>query len=259
MGTMGFSAARRLGHRGWFVLLFLLTGIFFITGCVPEVYKQNIPISTNPMGAKVYVDGKPAGETPTAVELERTQSHVITLVKEDFRQADVVIHRKKNSEEQLFKAVNSGVSTGMFFKDPTMGMMRGMDAYNMQEKTGEAYTLYPSAVTVNLEPLNDAKAAPSQVDPNSPEGQETPRQKETGTEEAADQPNGEAMAKGALGAAAMAVAATMGTREKRWETSSSTHTSVQPDGTVVTKKSSTSVGVSVNPAGILNLIDVLYK
>ena len=88
------------------------------TGCAPEVYKQSVPVSTNPMGAKVYVDGKFSGKTPTALELERTKSHVLTLVKENYHQADVVIHRKKKSEEQLFKAINAGVSTGMFFKDP---------------------------------------------------------------------------------------------------------------------------------------------
>ena len=251
------SKVQRPGHRGSFLLLFFLTGIFSVTGCVPQVYKQSVPVSTNPVGAKVYVNGEPAGETPTAVELERTRTHVITLIKEDYRQADVVINRKKNSQEQLFKAINSGVSTGMFFKDPAMGMMRGMDAYNMQEQTGEAYILYPSAVTVTLEPLDGTKVAPHRNEQASPGAQGTSQPEESGDE--AETGDREALTKGALGAAAMVGAATMGTKEKRWETSSSTHTSVQPDGTVVTKKSSTSVGVSVNPAGVLNLIDILYK
>ena len=244
------------GRQGLFLFLCVLGGIFFVTGCVPEVYKQSVPVSTNPMGAKVYVDGKPAGTTPTAVELERTKSHVLTLVKENYRQADVVINRKKKSEEQLFKAINSGVSTGMFFKDPAMGMMRGMDAYNMQEKTGEAYELYPSAVTVDLEPLGGEKESPRGSGRTTPvRGAAQPN--ETGTE--ADQRDGEILTKGVLGAAAVAGAAAAGTREKKWETSSSTKTAVRPDGTVVTKKRSTSVGVSVNPAGVMNLIDTLYK
>ena len=239
-------------------LLCCLAWSFLGTGCVPEVYKQSVPVSTNPMGAKVYVDGKPAGVTPTAVELERTKSHVLTLVKENYRQADVVIHRKKKSEEQLFKAINSGVSTGMFFKDPAMGMMRGMDSYNMQEKTGEAYELYPSAVTVNLKPLRGGKdgAAGSGDSPPEVQGAAEPMEDRTG---AAQGDDGEALVKGAIGAAAVAGAVGVGTREKKWQTSSSTKTSVRPDGTVVTQKTSTSVGVSVNPAGVMNLIDTLYK
>ncbi len=246
------------GRRCRLFLLCCLTWCFFGTGCVPEVYKQSVPVSTNPMGAKVYVDGKPAGETPTAVELERTKSHVLTLVKENYRQEDVVIHRKKNSGEQLFKAINSGVSTGMFFKDPSMGMMRGMDSYNMQEKTGEAYELYPSAVTVDLKPLDGGKggAAGSGDAATEPQGAKEPVDDRRGAGQSDD---GKALVKGALGAAAVAGAAALGTREKQWQTSSSTKTSVRPDGTVVTKKTSTSVGVSVNPAGVMNLIDTLYK
>jgi PEGA domain len=247
----------RPGRRSLFLCLCILTGIFFITGCVPEVYKQSVPVSTNPMGAKVYVDGKLAGETPTAVELERNKNHVLTLVKENYRQADVVINRKKNTEEQLFKAINSGVTSGMFFKDPGMGMMRAMDDYNTQEKTGEAYELTPSAVTVDLEPLSGVKDRPRKSGHIPQEGRGAIQPKEN--QPATAPSEGEALAKGALGAAAMVGAVAAGGKEKRWETSSSTKTSVRPDGTVVTKHSSTSVGVSVNPAGVMNLIDTLYK
>ena len=241
-----------------FFLLSCLTWALLGAGCVPEVYKQSVPVSTNPMGAKVYVDGKLAGETPTAVELERTKSHVLTLVKENYRQADVVIHRKKNSEQQLFKAINSGVSTGMFFKDPSMGMMRGMDSYNMQEKTGEAYELYPSAVTIDLKPLDGGKggAVGGGDTTSEAQGVKEPVEDQTG---AVQRDDGKALVKGALGAAAVAGAVAVGTREKQWQTSSSTKTSVRPDGTVVTQKTSTSVGVGVNPAGVMNLIDTLYR
>jgi hypothetical protein len=47
--------------------------------------------------------------------------------------------------------------------------------------------------------------------------------------------------------------------EKKWETSSSSRTYREPDGTVVTKKSSTSVSVGVNPAGLMNALDTLFS
>jgi hypothetical protein len=47
--------------------------------------------------------------------------------------------------------------------------------------------------------------------------------------------------------------------EKNVETSSSSKSYVRPDGTRVTEKSSTSVGVSVNPAALINALDVLFK
>lgn len=243
--------------RGLIVLLYALMGVFLFTGCAPQVLKQRVPVSTNPTGAKVYVDGTPSGETPTTVELERTQSHVLTLLKENYRQTDVVIQQRKKSEEQLFKAINSGVTTGMMFKDPGMGMMRAMDSYSTQEKTGEAYELWPSAVTVELEPLEGVEGSPHRSDQTrqNDRGSAQPERERTG----AEQSDSGAMTKGALTAAAVAGAVAVGNREKRWETSSSTKTSVRPDGTQVTTHSSTSVGVSVNPAGVLNLINTLYK
>jgi len=244
--------------RGWDLLLFFLAGIFLVTGCVPEVLKQTIPVSTNPMGAKVYVDGKLAGETPTTIDLERTHSHILTLVKENYKQRDVVVQQRKNTQEQMLKAINDGVTTGMWFKDPAMGMMRFGDSYSMQEKTGEAYVLWPNAIAVELEPLDGSGAVPRK------EGEEPAHGGEGSLQPVENEPppppdDDNAIAKGAVMGGVAAGALAIGSKEKRWQTSSSTSTSVRPDGTVVTKSSSTSVGVSVNPLGIIDLIDTLYK
>jgi hypothetical protein len=247
-----------LGAQGHWLRLLGLCGILLATGCAPQVLTQRVPVSSQPMGARVYVDGKPVGTTPTAVDLERTQSHILTLVKENYRQADVVIRQRKKTEDQLFKAINSGVTTGMMMKDPTLGMMRGMDAYSTQEKTGEAYELQPAAVTVDLEPLDAERHAPDDRGESLPHPSPEPSQ---GAQRppADAQTNRDALISGAVKGAAVAGAAAVGTREKRWETSSSTKTDVRPDGSVVTKHKSTSVGVSVNPIGILNLMNTLYQ
>jgi hypothetical protein len=60
----------------------------------------------------------------------------------------------------------------------------------------------------------------------------------------------------AAGAAAGAAAADP--IEKRWTTSSSSRTRVQPDGSTVTRSSKTSVGVSVDPAGLVGLVDTFF-
>ena len=61
-----------------------------------------------------------------------------------------------------------------------MGMMRGMDSYNMQEKTGEAYVLYPSAVTIDLKPWMGGRVAPPEA--------VTPHRKPKGVERAGGKP-----------------------------------------------------------------------
>ncbi|RQW87999.1 MAG: PEGA domain-containing protein [Geobacter sp.] len=75
-------------------LIIVSCGIaLFGFGCQPMVLKQNIPVSTNPLGAKIYANGTLVGQTPATVSLERTQNHIITLVKENYRQEDVVISK----------------------------------------------------------------------------------------------------------------------------------------------------------------------
>lgn len=51
------------------------------TGCASMFTgtKQHIPISSNPPGASVTINGEPKGRTPISVDLTRTQYHSINL------------------------------------------------------------------------------------------------------------------------------------------------------------------------------------
>ena len=131
-----------------FVLMALLLG-----GCTPAVLKQEIPVSTNPMHARIYVNGQPVGQTPGTVSLERNRDHILTLVKEDYRQEDVVIRKQYQADRVFLKAVQSGVNAGLFHKNAAMGISSGYSSMSRQEETGEAYVLVPPAVKVDLVPL----------------------------------------------------------------------------------------------------------
>jgi len=66
-------------------LLLLLTAA--ASGCA---LKQNVPVSTDPGGATVYLDGAlvcPA--TPCSVEAATGQAHLLTIVKDGYRQRDI--------------------------------------------------------------------------------------------------------------------------------------------------------------------------
>jgi hypothetical protein len=227
----------------------------FAAGCSQPVLKQDIPVATNPMGAKIYVNGQPAGTTPASVALERNRDHVITVVKDNYRQEDVIIKRSYQKERTYLNAISAGVNSGLFFKDPRMGLGSSMQTLSSQEKTGEAYILAPPAVKIDLTPVSGAAdAAPI---PNRPEA---PTVSETASA-SADEANVDkkAMTKGLLKIGAGAALTQMKPPEKKVETSSSSKSYVKPDGTRVTEKSSTSVGVGVNPAGLINVIDTLFN
>lgn len=128
--------------------------LLFVFGCSQPILRQDIPVTTNPIGAMILVNGKPAGTTPTTVSLERNRDHILTLVKENCCQEDVVITKQYQKEKSYLKAIHSGVNSGLFFKDARMCMMSGMGTLSSQEKTGEVYILVPTAVKLTLAPIS---------------------------------------------------------------------------------------------------------
>jgi hypothetical protein len=244
----------------------ICAGLVFIAvlsyGCTPAVLKQSIPVSTNPMGAKIYVNGQIVGQTPGTVSLERNRDHILTLVKENYRQEDVIIRKQYQSEKVFMKAVQSGVNSGLFFKDAGMALSSGYGSYSMQEETGEAYILIPPAVKLDLTPL------PGLLKGNSDSPSGVSRAGTASTEQTplapVSPPSDTGLTtKDVLKAGIIAGAAVGASQakpiEKKWDTSSSSKTYTKPDGTIVTEKSSTSVGVGVNPAGMVKMLDVLFN
>jgi hypothetical protein len=118
---------------GRFVVL-----LFFIAvvgcGCSVPILRQDIPVSTNPLGAVIYADWQMMGRTPGTVSLERNRDHLLTLVKDDYRQVDVAVRRQYQSDRVLMKAVQMGVNSGLFFKDARMGINSGFNSISGQEE-----------------------------------------------------------------------------------------------------------------------------
>ncbi len=237
------------------VICFIIIVIFSFLGfgCETTILRQDIPVSTNPMGAKIYVDGKFAGQTPGTVSPERTHDHILTLVKDNYRQEDVLIRKQYQPDKVFMKAIQSGINSGLFFKDTRMAINSGYSSISRQEETGEAYILVPPTVKINLVPLYAGVPGSSAVQGYPPavvDSQLEPA--DTGI-------TAKDMIKAGVVAGAAAGAAQTKPIEKKWETSSSSRSYTRSDGTVVTEKSSTSLGVSVNPVGLFNALDTLFK
>jgi hypothetical protein len=230
--------------------------VVFVMGCSQAVLRQDIPVSTNPMGAKIFASGQFVGTTPMTVPLERDRNHILTLVKDDYRQEDVVIQRSYQKEKVYLNAISAGVNSGLFFKDPRMGIGSSMSSLSSQEKTGEAYVLVPPFVKITLTPISGAAGnTPGQT--QALQANASPTGAVSSDDPATDKTQ---VAKGLARIGAAAALSSSGVLEKKIETSSSSKSYVKPDGTRVTEKSSTSVGVSVNPAAaLIGVMDVLFK
>jgi len=129
-----------------------ICALFLLSSCASTITTQNIPVSTNPSGAQVIVDGKQSCVTPCAVELGRNQDHLLTLEKSGYSQQDVSIKRQHQTEMELLKAINTGVNSATFFKDSAMGLNSAVQSLSTHQATGEAYVLVPSTVAVTLVP-----------------------------------------------------------------------------------------------------------
>jgi len=130
-----------------------LACIVLLSACAPTVLTQPVPVSTDPAGVSVAVDGKPACVAPCQVDLTRNQDHILTMTKEGYRQQDVLIKRQYQTNKVLLNALNQGAQSAQFFKNGWMGANQGVMSMNSQEETGEAYVLSPSTVSLRLVPV----------------------------------------------------------------------------------------------------------
>lgn len=77
-------------------LLLVVIGIAAVslcTGCATIVKgtTQEVPVSSEPTGARVSVDGTAAGTTPTTVTLSRKANHMVTIEKDGYQSESVAI------------------------------------------------------------------------------------------------------------------------------------------------------------------------
>ena len=119
----------------------LLAGSF-LSGCATIVKgtTQEVPVSSEPTGARVSVDGSAAGTTPTTVTLSRKSNHMVTIEKEGFQSESVAITKSMGA------AVAGNIIAG------------GLVGWGVDAVSGAQYNLHPSTVNVRLQPLADARA-----------------------------------------------------------------------------------------------------
>jgi len=115
------------------------------------IQKQIIPVTSNPLGAQVHVDGQLIGYTPLSVDLEKNCCHVITLTKPGFQPLSVSILRQKDESKLYGKALRKGLEATLVHEDVRMGLTEVNDTIDEDEASGRAYELFPSTVCVTLE------------------------------------------------------------------------------------------------------------
>lgn len=127
--------------------------LVLLGGCVAT---QKVPVSTDPMGAVVYLDGKQVcAATPCSVEATKDQDHLLTIVKDGYRQKDIPLRREFDTVGTLRDSVRDGIRAGSI-----TGAVKSADE---RERDGSAYTLKPDMVSIRLRSLSEPEPEPQKA------------------------------------------------------------------------------------------------
>lgn len=109
------------------------------SGCATIVKgtTQDIPIASEPSGARVAVDGKASGSTPTKVTMDRKRSHMVTLELEGYETENIAV------TNSIGGAVAGNIVAG------------GLIGWGVDAMTGAQYNLHPDTVSARLRPKTD--------------------------------------------------------------------------------------------------------
>ncbi len=124
-----------------------------ITGCATIMTgtTQKIPVSSNPSGANLQVDGQSTYTTPVTVVLERKRDHILVFTKEGYNQATITILH-----------VLSGAVCGNI-------LLGGLIGFGVDACTGAMNKLVPENVQVELQKAAPGASAPVAIKELTPE------------------------------------------------------------------------------------------
>ena len=131
-----------------------------VSGCgtLKHGSTQNVDISSNPLGAKVTVNGTDYGQTPVTVELPRRNNHTISVSLSGYENFQIIVDRKW-SKWAIGNLVLGG-PIGLIIDHSTGGMYRleksqivaQLESRGITDVEVDDETVY---VTVTLEPQED--------------------------------------------------------------------------------------------------------
>jgi len=122
-------------------------------GCVAT---QNVPVSTNPSGAVVFLDGKKVCETtPCSVAVTKDQDHLLTLIRPGYHQKDLPVRRVYDAAGALRDSAIVGVQAAAGGAEAAEVLAGTVNRADKRERDGTAYVLEPSLVTVRLIPESE--------------------------------------------------------------------------------------------------------
>lgn len=151
-------------------------------GCVAT---QNVPVSSDPAGAMVFLDGKQVCETtPCSVAVPKDQNHLLTVIKPGYHQRDVALRRVFDTAGVLKEELRKGARRAATGADPGSVLSGAAQNVDKKEQDGSAYVLKPDLVVLRLTPADQPRPEERAVsddpfaEPNADQAQPAPQRKD---------------------------------------------------------------------------------
>jgi len=116
----------------------IIISVLFLTisssGCATIITgtSQKVPVSSDPAGATVRVDGKKTYTTPVRIKLERKKDHLLLFAKEGY----------ENEEVKLLHTISGAIAGN--------AALFGIAGLLVDNYTGAQYKLIPTKVHVSM-------------------------------------------------------------------------------------------------------------
>jgi hypothetical protein len=94
--------------------LLLAVSVFFLQGCASVIPPslQRIPVTSTPVGAKVFLDGKEMGSAPLTLRLKKTGGYHLRIEKEGYQPYEVRITSGRNPRVNAPTLIAVGIPLG---------------------------------------------------------------------------------------------------------------------------------------------------
>jgi len=92
-----------LQRKTQIILALLVSSVFLFQNCaiIIKGTSQKIPVTSNPAGAKIIVDGEEIGYAPLNLKLKKKKSHIVRIEKSGYNPFEVRIVRKTSKAHIL--------------------------------------------------------------------------------------------------------------------------------------------------------------
>jgi len=149
------------------IFALMVMNVFLFQSCMTIMRgtSQKIPVTSNPSGAKIIVDGKEMGYAPLNLKLTRKTGHIIRIEKQGYNPFEIQVTRKSSLFSLLlsvlgnyFLGATGGVLVTNLFVEQTegdtpflIGAMLGFgSAMIMDFISGANYDLSPNQLIVTM-------------------------------------------------------------------------------------------------------------